>query len=173
MAARQSGLLQAVGSNIPGVTSGYLFNLTLVVTQTVENGTHRHTISSSLKSSGITVEDSIKWNFDNITLYIGGYRQSVKSGVYFEGCLSDFTFQGVDIINTYFQEYPNNTNPVRGSLTSGNFNNVAQTCDDTLSTPQPTVASTSVTPTTTSRAVASAASFSVFVMFAVVAFFLF
>jgi len=170
--ARQSGRLQSVRSDITIATSGNFFSFTLVVTQTVDNGIYGHKVDLS-HTAGLTVKDNIEWNFDNITLYIGGYKQSIKSGSYFEGCLSDFIFQGVNIINTYFQEYPRNTNPVKGALTVGNFSNTAQTCDDAVSTAPPTGASTSVTPTTTSRAVACAASFGFFLMFAVFVLFLF
>jgi len=167
LVARQSGGFSVSESNIAGATSGYLFSFTLDVTQTEDNGTYHHNFDSSLTSVSVTVKDSIKWNFDNIALYIGGYKQSIKSGSYFEGCLSDFVFQGVRIIDTYFLEYPGNTNPVKGNVTVGNFSNTAQTCDDAFSTTPPintsaTPISTSVTPTTTSHAVASAASFGFF-----------
>jgi len=173
MVALQGGVLQVNRNGIADATSGYLFSFTLVVTQTVVNGIYNHNFYSSLNSARWTVQDYTKWNFDNITLYIGGYKQSIKSGSYFEGCLSDFTFQGVNIINTYFQEYPRNTNPIKGTLTVGNFSNMAEACDDAVSTAPPTVTSTNVTPTTTSHAVASASSFGLLVIFTVVVLFLF
>ena len=135
---RQGGLLQSSSSMVVGGSSGYLFSFTIHVSETSDgNGTYRHTVNPSL-SVGTTTVDNTKWNLDNTTLYIGGYKQSIDSGAFFQGCLSDFTFHGVDIISTYFQQYPNNTNPVRGDLTTGSFRNVAQTCYDALSTAQPT-----------------------------------
>ena len=130
--------------------SGYMFSFTLTVTQVVlDKGTFAHQLHSNF---GVALRsfDSTKWNLDKITLYIGGYKRSNNSGQNFEGCLSDFMFQGVNIINTYFQQYPNNTNPVKGSVTIGNFSNKAQTCDDVMST----VAPTSINPTTVGSGVA-------------------
>ena len=75
--------------------------------------------------------EGAKWNLENATLYIGGYKSTgVRSGDFFEGCISGVMFQGIDIIGKYFQQYPSNTNPVRGSGVVGAFSNVSQTCDD-------------------------------------------
>ena len=143
-----------------------MFSLTLSVGQTsLPNGTYSHTVRSSFRTI-FTVHDNIKWNYDNITIYIGGYRQPIESGSFFEGCLSDFNFQGVNIINTYFQQYPNNTNPVKGSLTVGGFSNVAQTCNDVMSTVQTSTAitGTSITPTTRGSAIQHIPSFTWFLL---------
>ena len=128
---RQEQLYRSSTNDIAGGTSGRLFSFKLIVRQipSVDGEDYMHIVNSSLVIGRYTT-DSRKWNLDNITLYIGGYKQSINSGQNFEGCLSDFMFQGVNIIEAYFQQYPNNTNPVRGRYTSGNFSNMAETCDD-------------------------------------------
>ena len=158
---------QVASSKIAGLTSGYLFSFKLTVTQADSgNGSYSHYVASSL-SVGLMTVDSTKWNLDNITLYIGGYKQSIKSGQNFEGCLSDFMFQGVNIINTYFQQYPNNTNPVKGSVTIGNFSNRAQTCDDVMSTVAPTSTKTATSnPITVGSGVVGLEVFSFLFLFA-------
>ena len=135
---RQGGLLQSSSSMVVGGSSGYLLNFTIHVSEVPYSNLSYFYIFDTSLSRGDYTSFRKKRNFDNITLYIGGYKQSIDSGAFFQGCLSDFTFQGVDIISTYFQQYPNNTNPVRGDLTTGSFRNVAQTCSDALSTAQPT-----------------------------------
>ena len=75
-------------------------------------------------------EDS-KWNLENATIYLGGYKNvRMQTGDFFEGCISGVMFQGIDIIGKYFQQYPSNTNPMRGSGVIGAFSNVSQICDD-------------------------------------------
>ncbi|XP_065057759.1 uncharacterized protein LOC135685681 [Rhopilema esculentum] len=75
-------------------------------------------------------EDST-WNLENATIYLGGYnREYLRTGDFFEGCISGVMFQGIDIIGKYFQQYPSNKNPVRGSRVVGAFSNVSQICDD-------------------------------------------
>ena len=169
---RQGSLLQVSSSLVNGGSSGYLFSFTIDISETSSgNGTYRHTVNPSL-SIAMTTTDNTKWNLDNITLYIGGYKKSIESGIYFEGCLSDFTFQGVDIISTYFQQYPNNTNPVKGALSAGSFSNVAQTCNDAMSTAPPTATATQIPPTTVSTATKNVASLTFLLLFALVILFL-
>ena len=67
---------------------------------------------------------------------------------YFQGCLSDFAFDGIDIIETYFDQYPNNVNPTRGSMVVGNFSNVPEFCQDIH--PSPSKSTTSSTTLQTS-----------------------
>lgn len=143
--------MQSVLTRIDGLNAGYLFSLKLSIFQTQSsNSSFRHRVTSSL-GFGIDTHDDTPWNLHNITLYIGGYNQSKIAGNFFEGCLSDFMFEGVNIINRYFQQYPNNTNPRRSSIIVNSFSNVAQTCDDLMSTRPPTTTiASSVTPTTRS-----------------------
>lgn len=152
LAIRLNDTMMIIKHEVPGVTSGYLFSFLLTVSQTVDsNGHYNHWIKRSL--SGDTWDfpgtgDDLKWDLDHVTLYIGGYPYPDPSGNLFEGCLSDFMFEGVDIIERYFAQYPNNINPVQGPLVVGNFSHVPQTCDDLPLT-------TTIKPTTTSTATSS------------------
>ena len=150
----QDGLLQQFLQDVSGITSGELFEVDLIISETVDDdGNYKHTLQSSFKdnhhTTGFTVVEKEAWDLDYITLFIGGYNSS--SANYFHGCLSNFVFDGVDIIETYFQEYPNNVNPSRGPLVVGNFSNVPEVCDDIIkSTIVTSVSShtTEMTPTT-------------------------
>lgn len=132
---RQNGLLQSVLQEVSGITSGELFEVDLIISETVDDDSkYKHWLQTSFKEHhntiGMTVIEKKAWDLDNITLFIGGYNSSSIS--YFHGCLSDFLLDGVDIIETYFQQYPNNINPSRGPLVVGNFSNVPEVCEDVM-----------------------------------------
>ena len=132
-----------------GITSGELFEVDLIISETVDDDSkYKHWLQTSFKEHhntiGMTVIEKKAWDLDNITLFIGGYNSSFIS--YFHGCLSDFLLDGVDIIETYFQQYPNNINPSRGPLVVGNFSNVPEVCEDVMEST--IVTSTEMTPTT-------------------------
>ena len=82
------------------------------------------------------------FNFTRITIKIGrnGLPDPVASQ-FFEGCLSNFNFQGTGIIITIFRQYPLNTNPIRGKETVNKngqgFSNVSEPCDDFMTTTGP------------------------------------
>ena len=103
--------------------------------------------------SAFAIEDvNANWNFSTIKINIGGNIPDPVSAGLFEGCLSDVAFQGRDIISTYFKQYPNNTNPVRGKETFVNgghgFSNVSERCADAMLTTKAPVATTTTTVTT-------------------------
>merc|ERR1712136_203985 len=131
---RQDDLLQQFLQEVSGITSGKLFEVDLIISETVDVvGNYEHTLQTSFKwdrTIGMTVVEKKPWDLDTITLFIGGYNSS--SANYFHGCLSNFVLDGVDIIETYFQQYPNNVNPSRGPLVVGNFSNVPEACDDIM-----------------------------------------
>jgi len=147
------GLMQFT-QEVSGITSGKLFEVDLTISETVEdNGNYTHMLESSFKGNwynmSVGVVENKPWDLDTITLFIGGYNSS--SANYFHGCLSNFVLDGVDIIETYFQQYPNNVNPSRGPLVVGNFSNVPEACDDIMeSTIVTSISShtTEMTPTT-------------------------
>ena len=142
-----------VSQEVSGITSGKLFEVDLIISETVEDdGNYLHMLQPSFKGNGnvgMGVVDKKPWDLDPITLFIGGYNSS--SANYFHGCLSNFVFDGVDIIESYFQQYPNNVNPSRGPLVVGNFSNEPEACDDIMeSTIVTSISShtTEMTPTT-------------------------
>ena len=147
--------LRQVGSsqNISGITSGQVFNLALIFSENLEDdGNYFYNLTPLLEQESLLfslgkIENST-WNLDDINLFIGGYRLTTET--YFQGCLSDFVFDGVDIIDTYFDEYPNNINPTRGSLVVGNFSHDPELCQDI--NPSPEKSSTSSTTLQTSSA---------------------
>merc|ERR1719210_1811641 len=99
----------------------------------------------------MTALEKEPWDLEEITLFIGGYNSSAR---FFHGCLSDVVFDGVDIIEKYFVEYPNNLNPSRGPLVIGNFSNMPEICEHSK---QPTTM-TSKTIHTTELTTASSSS---------------
>ena len=151
---RQNDLLQQVLQEVSGITSGKLFEVDLIISETVDDdGNYKHTLQPSFKgpthTPSLSVHEKNAWDLDNITLFIGGYNSS--SANYFHGCLSNFVLDGVDIIESYFQQYPNNVNPTRGPLVVGNFSNAPEACDDIMeSTIVTSISShtTEMTPTT-------------------------
>jgi len=144
---RQNDLLQQVLQEVSGITSGKLFEVDLIISETVDDdGNYEHTLQTFFKwdrTIGMSVVEKKPWDLDTITLFIGGYNSS--SANYFHGCLSNFVLDGVDIIETYFQQYPNNVNPSRGPLVVGNFSNVPEACDDIM---ESTIVTSEMTPTT-------------------------
>jgi len=149
LSLRQLGSYQ----NISGITSGRVFNLALIFTETFEDdGNYLYNLTPLLEQESplwsLGKIEKATWNLDDITLFIGGYK--LTNETYFHGCLSDFVFDGVDIIETYFDEYPNNVNPTRGSMVIGNFSNVPELCQDI--NPSPEKSSTSSTTLQTSSA---------------------
>ena len=132
--------------NITGITSGYVFHFTLTLSVTLEfDGNYLYNLesyledeSSPLISTSVGSIQNSTWDLHRINFFIGGYNSTSKN--YFQGCLSEFIFDGVDIIQNYFDEYPNNINPITGPLVIGNFSNTPGTCEDLI-------APTSVSPT--------------------------
>ena len=86
--------------------------------------------------------DKYAWNLNNITFFIGGYNSTTEN--YFQGCLSEFVYDEVDIIETYFNEFPNNVNPTRGPFIVGDFRNEPEVCDDFI--PSTTSVQTTTSP---------------------------
>lgn len=116
------------------LNTGYEYDFTCTLSQTMRtNATFYRSIRISvtgLSGAAVSVPSSERWNLDTMKIFIGGYSKSMANGKLFQGCLSDFMFQGTDMIGTYFSQYPTNTNPVRSSFTVGQFSNVAQMCGD-------------------------------------------
>ena len=141
--------------NLTGITSGFVFHFNLEISETLnDKGGYDHNVKTTfdeLPSKTITYtydNEKEAWNLDNATFFIGGYNSTSEN--YFKGCLSDFIFDGVDIIETYFDQYPNNLNPTKGQLEVGDFSNQPETCEDltTTSTVAPTTKPTIETTTT-------------------------
>ena len=64
--------------------------------------------------------------------------------------MSDFIYDEVNIIETYFDEYPNNVNPVRGGpFAVGDLSNEPEVCNNFIP-------STTRVPTTTSSTMETA-----------------
>ena len=136
---------------------GNVCEFTVTVSQIRINGSYHHSVNTTIsgsKSHITTSRDNVTWDLDKMELFVGGYANS-KSFIgvtYFFGCLSNVMFKGVDIIATYFRQYPKNTNPVRGNrVGSPPFSTAMQNCNDvTTSTSTPsTVGPTSSTAKTT------------------------
>ena len=145
--------LSEMSQNSTEITSGSVFHFDLKILETLnDEGGYAHTVKTNFEeepSNTVTFgnsNDKEAWNLDNVTFFIGGYNSSSEN--YFHGCLSDFIFDGVDIIETYFDQYPNNLNPTKGQLEIGDFSNQPETCDDLTttttvsSTTNPTIEST-------------------------------
>jgi len=136
----------SISQNLTGITSGSVFHFNLEISETLnDEGGYDHNVKTTFEeepSNTIGFGNSNEkeaWNLDNVTFFIGGYNSTSEN--YFHGCLSDFIFDGVDIIETYFDQYPNNLNPTKGQLEIGDFSNQPETCDDLTTT-------TTVSPTT-------------------------
>ena len=151
------------------------FNVTVL--QSRINGTYHHSVFTTIsgsKSLVTTTKDQVTWQLDKMELFVGGYVNSKShiSESYFFGCLSNVMFQGVDIIATYFSQYPHNTNPVRGSTVgSPPFATAMQNCNDVMnltSTVGPTSSTAKITPT---KKPGSAASYKASVFILVASFF--
>jgi len=145
----------SMSQNLTGITSGFVFHFNLEISETLnDKGGYDHNVKTTfdeLPSKTITYtydNEKEAWNLDNATFFIGGYNSTSEN--YFHGCLSDFIFDGVDIIETYFDQYPNNLNPTKGQLEVGDFSNQPETCEDltTTSTVAPTTKPTIETTTT-------------------------
>eukprot|EP00112_Aurelia_sp_Birch-Aquarium-sp1_P025738 Seg873.12 transcript_id=Seg873.12/GoldUCD/mRNA.D3Y31 product="hypothetical protein" protein_id=Seg873.12/GoldUCD/D3Y31 len=161
---------------VPNVNSGKAFDFTVTVTQSEGNdGTYNHSVKSELRgynSTTTSTKDNVKWDFDNMKLFFGGnYIPDLFEGSYFHGCFSNILVQGVDVIATYFSQYPNNTNPVRGSrFGSPPYATAMQNCSDVTtvaSTLGPTSSIAKITPTKKPGAAASNKA-SVFILMAAV-----
>ena len=158
-AMRSDGLLQRMTcceEYKEWIKSGSAFRFMLTISERLkDDGSYEHSMKSSIEESVtglkenpiafglIDKNDKNAWNLNNITFSIGGYNSTTEN--YFQGCLSDFIYDEVDIIKTYFDEYPNNVNPVRGSLVVGNFRNEPEICDDFI--PSTTGVATTTSPT--------------------------
>jgi len=126
--------------HVDRVNDGYVYSLRIKIDQNSKsNGSYWHNVTYAIgndrnpDSWSNSWIDDLDWDIDSVTLNIGGHNTTAPlHGNYnfFEGCLSDFMFEDVDIIQKYFEEYPNNVNPVRSSFSIGNFSHVPQTCDD-------------------------------------------
>ena len=68
--------------------------------------------------------DGTTWNLDEITVFVGGSKSGIMPN--FHGCLSHFVLEKVDIIDTYFDQYPKNMNP----KLVGNFNKEPEKCNN-------------------------------------------
>ena len=133
---------------LTGVTSGSVFHFTLKLSEIVDDELLGDGYFYNLETSfeglpGTTMSMSRNARKDdlslkNVTFFIGGYNLTSEN--YFHGCLSEFVFDGVDIIETYFDQYPNNLNPTKGLFEVGDFSNQPETCEDltTTSTVAPT-----------------------------------
>ena len=99
-------------------------------------------------------------------LFVGGYSNAAASisASYFHGCLSNVMFQSVDVIATYFSQYPNNTNPVRGSIGSPPYATAMQNCNDVISTVGPTSSTAKITSTKKPRDAATSYKASAFIL---------
>ena len=135
------------------LNTGYEYGFTCTLSQTMPTNVtflrwmRIHVSGMTPFGQSINVRES--WKLNTMKIFIGGYSRSIGSGQFFQGCLSDFMFQGTDMIGTYFSQYPNNTNPVRSPLTVGQFSNVAQMCGDLARpTPGPTTQPATPPPTT-------------------------
>ena len=131
--------------NAPQISEGYAYSFTVTVAKNESVIGSQYTIKTDIPAisrSGFSVViSSNTFNFASIKIKIGGNSPDPVRAQFFEGCLSDFTFQGIDIIGTYFKQYPNNTNPVRGEevfVKNGHgFSNVSESCDDAMTTTGP------------------------------------
>ena len=122
------------------------------MSQSQVNGTYSHSVSTRIAgfpALTLVTKDSIKWDLDTMKLFVGGYSNAAASigASYFHGCLSNVMFQNVDVVATYFSQYPNNTNPVRGSIGSPPYATAMQNCNDVMSTVGPTSSTAKITPT--------------------------
>ena len=132
--------------NAIGISEGYAYAFTVTVSKQRSASGLQHRIRVDMppiSGAGFTVIISnVTLNFTSIKIKIGGNSPDPVGAQYFEGCLSNFTFKGVDIIRRYFAEYPNNVNPVKGRPTfvknGHKFSEVAELCDDVLATTRPT-----------------------------------
>ena len=108
---------------------GKIIPFAIIISNKTENG-DRYVYEfsteglSHTKGDSMLVEHKSTWNFDNITIFIGGYKKNPKTN--FQGCLSDFLVNRFNIIDQYFDYYPDNTNP----KLVGNFNEGPEKCDN-------------------------------------------
>ena len=132
---------------LTGITSGSVFHFTLKLSEIVDDESYGdgyfykldtwfEGLPSMMSMARNANKDDL--NLKNVTFFIGGYNLTSEN--YFHGCLSDFVFDGVDIIKTYFDQYPNNLNPTKGLFEVNDFSNQPETCEDltTTSTVAPT-----------------------------------
>jgi len=131
---------------LTGVTSGSVFHFTLKLSEIVDDELYGvdylynlETRFEGLPWQTISMARNARkddFNLKNVTFFIGGYNHTS----FFHGCLSDFVFDGVDIIENYFDQYPNNLNPTKGLFEVGDFSNQPEACEDltTTSTIAPT-----------------------------------
>jgi len=138
-----------------GITSGSVFHFTLKLSARFHDDVgYYYNVETSYKglpSKSLSLGRNAKkdaWNLKNVTFFIGGYNLTSEN--YFHGCLSNFVFDGVDIVENYFDQYPNNLNPSKGLLEIGDFSNQPENCEDltTTSTVAPTINPTIKTNTT-------------------------
>eukprot|EP00112_Aurelia_sp_Birch-Aquarium-sp1_P021215 Seg5648.1 transcript_id=Seg5648.1/GoldUCD/mRNA.D3Y31 product="hypothetical protein" protein_id=Seg5648.1/GoldUCD/D3Y31 len=131
------GGAQSGGFTVLNIGSGIAIDFTLTITQSESNGAYNHSVKFEIRgyaNSTVNTKDNVKWDFDKMELFFGGYANPNATSMSpddFHGCFSNVMFQGVDIIATYFSQYPNNTNPVRGSrFGSPPYATAMQNCSD-------------------------------------------
>ena len=149
---------------MPNISSGNAFNFTITVTQRQVNTEYSNSVKTKISgypSFTVTLKNNVKWDLDKMKLFVGGFsfQNPGVSPSYFHGCLSDVVFQGVDIIDRYFSQYPNNINPIRGSeVGSPPYATAMQNCSivtNLTSTVGPTSSTAKITPTKKPGAAAS------------------
>ena len=124
-----SGYFTRADSRIEDTTSGKIFPTAIIIYYEPEDSNgyvywSEVEVGKNWWKLGHHRNVTSTWNFDNITLFIGGYKGTSKTQ--FKGCLSNFVFDGVSIIDTYFDQYPSNENPKM----VGNSNRNPEKCDD-------------------------------------------
>ena len=116
------------------ITSGEIIKFAILLSEaSVGNRVYTYSFERFINSDNSFVYKtkyncSRRWNLDNITIFIGGYKRTTET--YFHGCLSDFIFDGFNIINSYFDQYENDVKLSKGSLVTGSFNNDPEKCED-------------------------------------------
>ena len=138
------------------LTSGRFFNFTTTFSVTVDNTVFKHSVVTKISDWGNAKKieqdsNARKWNFENVKLYIGGYKTTVAESSQFTGCVSDVFVNGTNVITTYFNQSPNHTNP---TVHSGSLPENATECNyDIMTTtaPQSTSSGIATIPSTTAQ----------------------
>ena len=114
------------------IISGEIINFAFLLSESsVGNRVYTYSITRFINYSFVDAwkyNCSRRWNLDNITIFIGGYKLTTET--YFHGCLSDFIFDGFNIIDSYFDQYENDEKQSKGSLVAGSFNNNPEKCEN-------------------------------------------
>ena len=126
-------------------------NFTTTLSVTVDNTVFKHSVETKINNfwnvKATKESNARKWNFENVKLYIGGYKTSVLESSQFTGCVSDVFVNGTNVITTYLNQSPNHANP---AVHGGTLPDNATECNyETVPTPAPTPQST--IPSTTAQ----------------------